>query len=122
MSRKAITSCAVLVFSSFALSNLSGCQRSEHRGLIYLAEHFRKNGLEGRYQKLNGEPIGAEEAAGYTGPKFRVEFAKFADPKDAKRHAKQGYRGFKCYAHGHFVMLVRRREPGVKLLQVFRSF
>lgn len=122
MSRKAITSCAVLAFVAFALCNLSGCQRSEYRGLIYLAEHFRKNGLDGRYRKLKAESIGAEEAASYASPKFRVEFAKFADPKDAERRAKKGFRGFKCYANGHFVMLVRRREPGVKLVKVFKSF
>ena len=102
---------------------LSGCERDDPRGLIDLVEHFRKNGIEGRYRRLKPDVIKAADAGRFSGEGFAVQFAKFDDPADAERLAKRGYRGYHCYANGRFLMLVEFRAPNAKkLLKTFRSF
>lgn len=101
---------------------VSGCERDEPRTLIDLVDHFRKAGIQGRYRRLKPDRIRAKEAGRFAGEGFAVQFAKFDDPRQAEQLAKTGYRGYPCYAHGRFLMLVERRETNVKLLRTFLSF
>lgn len=113
---------AAVLLAAVCLIGVSGCGPSEYRSVIYLVEHFRKNGLDGRFQKLKPDAIKAVEAGRYRGEKFDVEFARFEDPKEAEIRARKGFQGFKVYNNGHFIMLVRRRDPSVKLVKTFKSF
>lgn len=118
----------VLVFGA------SGCKRSDHRLVAaHLIDHFRKNKLVGRYQNENPEAIGALQAGRYSsrrgsGPQFDLEFAKFDDPRKARRLAQRGYREpstgrvFKVYANGPFIMLVREAPKNVNVVKIFKDF
>ncbi len=90
---------------------------------VHLVDHFRQNGFEGRFRRVSIEKIGAEQAGRYfQRDQFDIELAKFDDAKKARRLQRRGFNGFKVYAHGRYIMLIRSAASEAKLVKVFRSF
>jgi hypothetical protein len=115
-----------------ATVSIAGCGPRTDSRLVaaHLIDHFRKNGLNGRYRRLNAKSIGAEDGGRYSSREqgFLLEFAKFDDPKKAKRFANKGFRPknsdrvYPCYANGVFVMIVRRKPEKKNVVKIFQSF
>jgi len=140
---KNVTLCTVV---GLLFASVGGCGSADDDRMInvHLVDHFRKNGLDGRYRKLNAESLGAVQGGRYasippeqqTGTAsdpseqdpFLLEFAKFDDPKKAQRLEARGFRSqsgdrvYKCYANGPFVMIVRRPPKNKNVVKIFREF
>lgn len=128
MWRKTTLGCLLIA----ATASVAGCGPSSDSRLVsaHLIYHFRKNGLEGRYRRLNPESIGAVEGCRYSSREqgFVLEFAKFDDPRKARRLARKGFRPknrdrvYPCYSNGPFVMIVRVKPEKKNVVKIFKSF
>lgn len=117
--------CLAGVLLVILATGVSGCDASSDSRIlsVHLVEHFRQNGFEGRFRRLDAKKIGAEQAGRYVRREhFDIELARFADAKAAKRLQRRGFNGFKVYAHGQYIMLVRRAESEKEMVKVFRKF
>jgi hypothetical protein len=120
------------IFLVSATLSVPGCgPRTENRLVAaHLVDHFRRNGLRGRYQRLNPKTIGAVEGGRYGSREqgFLLEFAKFDSRRKAAYLAQKGFRPknservYPCYANGVFVMIVRRKPEKKNVVQIFQSF
>jgi hypothetical protein len=128
MSRKMLI--GLLLLATAVTVTGCGPRTDSRRVPLQLVDHFRKNGLKGRYQRLNAKGIGAVEGGQYGSREqgFLVEFAKFEDPRKAAILAKKGFRSknsdrvYPCYANGQFVMIVRQRPVDKNVVKIFKSF
>ncbi|GAB4135159.1 MAG: hypothetical protein Tsb009_01150 [Planctomycetaceae bacterium] len=113
----------ILILCVLAAS-VAGCEgRVDGRRLsVHLVDHFKKNGLEGRYRRTNPEVIGAIESGRYTSRDFDLEFARFDDPAKARALKKHGFNGERVYTNGVYIMLVRRADTKINPVTVFKKF